>query len=551
MKTTSRQSFPTVFDGIRKLDGWSNMQHDKCGASRHAGPDRHRRYWKETGIVGLLALSMLALGCSKGTPPPAPEVSKAELKSAAAEAAPPMADDLPAALKVPWKGDLDEIAKRRYVRVLLPFRRPEFFYMDGHPVGILQEAFQELERVLNAKYNTTPATRIIVALLPTPQNRVRDRMAKGLGDIAAFGISITEQNQAIADFTIPTRTGLKIVPVTGPGAPELKSIEDLSGREVWVLAQSRMKGDFDALNTKLKSQNKAPAKMREIDPVLEPGDVMEMVNTGTYPIALMPSQQAEFWAQVFDHAKPRMDLAVADDVELGWAIQKGTPQLKAFLDDFIKTHGVGTSFGNTVLRRYLKGAKYVKNAMDENERQKLIVTGPQFRKYAAKYDLDFLLMLAQGYQESGLDQTVKSPVGAVGIMQVMPATAASSPVKIADIHIEENNIHAGMRMMHFLIQDYFNEPQLDRMNRTLLAIAAYNAGPAKIRRCRATAKEMGYDPNKWFGNVEVAVGKVVGRETTQYVSNIYKYYVAYRLASATLMGREAAVQKASGAKATP
>ena len=136
-------------------------------------------------------------------------------------------------------------------------------------------------------------------------------------------------------------------------------------------------------------------------------------------------------------------------------------------------------------------------------------------------------------------------------MQVMPATAASSPVKIADIHIEENNIHAGMRMMHFLIQDYFNEPQLDRMNRTLLAIAAYNAGPAKIRRCRATAKEMGYDPNKWFGNVEVAVGKVVGRETTQYVSNIYKYYVAYRLASATLMGREAAVQKASGAKATP
>ena len=108
-----------------------------------------------------------------------------------------------------------------------------------------------------------------------------------------------------------------------------------------------------------------------------------------------------------------------------------------------------------------------------------------------------------------------------------------------------------MRMMHYLIRDYFNEPQLDGMNRTLLAIAAYNAGPAKIRRCRAMAKEMGYDPNKWFGNVEVAVGKVVGRETTQYVSNIYKYYVAYRLANTTLKGRAAAVKKASASKATP
>jgi membrane-bound lytic murein transglycosylase MltF len=187
--------------------------------------------------------------------------------------------------------------------------------------------------------------------------------------------------------------------------------------------------------------------------------------------------------------------------------------------------------------------------MEANDMQKFRQTAPIFRKYTAQYDLNPLLIVAQGYQESGLDQNVKSPVGAVGIMQVMPSTAASSPVKIADIHLEANNIHAGVRMMHFLIKDYFSEPGLDRMNRTLLAIAAYNAGPAKIRRCRAMAKDMGYDPNKWFGNVEIAVAKVVGRETTQYVANIYKYYVAYRLASDTMTRRDAANQKASGGKA--
>jgi len=140
------------------------------------------------------------------------------------------------------------------------------------------------------------------------------------------------------------------------------------------------------------------------------------------------------------------------------------------------------------------------------------------------------LLAAQGYQESGLDQSVKSKVGAVGIMQVMPQTAASPPVKISDINTEENNIHAGVLLLHFLVNDYFNEAGLDPLNRTLFAIAAYNAGPAKITRCRQVAKDMGYDSNKWFNNVEVPTAKLVGRETTQYVANIYKYYLAYRMA---------------------
>jgi membrane-bound lytic murein transglycosylase MltF len=453
-------------------------------------------------------------------------------------------EDLPPIVKTPWKGDLDEMVKRRVVRVLVPFRRPEFFYMEGRPAGLLQELFQELEKVLNAKYRTTAANRIIVGLLPTPMDRLRDRMTGGYGDVAAASISITEANKALVDFTIPTVTGLKIITVTGPGAPELKSVEDLSGKDVWVMPQTHMKKVLDNLNAKLKSQGKAPAGSRETDPVLEPGDVLEMVNAGIYPVALMQSMQAEFWARVFDNIKPRNDLALAEDVQLGWAIQKGTPQLKAFLDDFIKTHGIGTSFGNTVMRRYLKEAKYVRNATEVSELKKFQASLPYFKKYSEQYNLDYLLMAAQGYQESRLDQSVRSRVGAVGIMQVMPATAASAPVKIPGIETEENNIHAGARLMHFLIEDHFDEPGLDLLNRMLFAIASYNAGPAKIARCRTLAKDMGYDPNKWFNNVEVAAAKVIGRETTQYVANIYKYYVCYRLAGDTLRRRQEAEKKA-------
>jgi membrane-bound lytic murein transglycosylase MltF len=500
-----------------------------------------RRIAAATGLAVLLGLCVLA--CSGGTSPEQTQ-APAPPKDAATQSAASEDEDLPPIVKTPWKGDLDEMAKRRVVRVLVPFRRPEFFYIEGRPAGILQEAFQELETVLNLKYKTTAANRILVALLPTPMDRMQERLAGSYGDIAAASISITEAHKAIADFTIPTVTGLKIIAVTGPGAPELKSVEDLSGKEVWVMPQTRMKKDLEDLNARLKSQGKAPATIRETDPVLEPGDVMEMVNAGVYPVALMQSSQAEFWAQVLDNIKPRNDLALAEDVQLGWAIQKGTPQLKAFLDEFIKTHGLGTAFGNTVMRRYLKEAKYVRNATEVSEMKKFQATLPHFKKYAEQYNLDYLMMAAQGYHESRLDQSVKSRVGAVGIMQVMPSTAASAPVKIANIETEENNIHAGMRLMHYLIEDHFNEPGLDLRNRILFAVASYNAGPTKIARCRTLAKNMGYDPNQWFNNVEVAAAKVIGRETTQYVANIYKYYVAYRLAGDAYQRRLESEKKA-------
>ena len=520
-----------------------------------------RRIAVAAGLAALLSLCVLA--CSSGTSPEQPQAPAPPKDTAAQPEAPTTPDkapaqpavsgdeDLPPIVKTPWKGDLDEMAKRRVVRVLVPFRRPEFFYMEGRPAGILQEAFQELEKVLNAKYKTTAANRIIVGLLPTPMDRIRERMAGGYGDIAAASISITEANKAIADFTIPLVAGLKIIAVTGPGAPELKSVEDLSGKEVWVMPQTRMKKDLEDLNARLKSQGKAPARTRETDPVLEPGDVMEMVDAGVYPVALMQSMQAQFWTQVFDNIEPRNDLALAEDVQLGWAIQKGTPQLKAFLDDFIKTHGIGTSFGNTVMRRYLKQAKYVRNATEVNELKKFQATLPYFKKYSTQYNLDYLLMAAQGYQESRLDQSVKSQVGAVGIMQVLPSTAASAPVKIPNIETEENNIHAGARLMSFLIEDHFNEPGLDLRNRMLFAMASYNAGPGKIARCRTLAKGMGYDPNKWFNNVEVAAAKVIGRETTQYVANIYKYYVCYRLAGDTQLRRQEAQKKAGKNSSAP
>ena len=151
-----------------------------------------------------------------------------------------------------------------------------------------------------------------------------------------------------------------------------------------------------------------------------------------------------------------------------------------------------------------------------------------FKKYADRYSLDWLLLVGQGYQESQLDQGKVSHAGAVGLMQVLPSTAAGNPINIQNVNIADNNVHAGVKYLHYLIDRYFSDPKIDVLNRHLLALAAYNAGPARIARLRGIAKAKRLNPNVWFDNVEIIAAQDIGRETVDYVSNIYKFYASYR-----------------------
>jgi membrane-bound lytic murein transglycosylase MltF len=211
-------------------------------------------------------------------------------------------------------------------------------------------------------------------------------------------------------------------------------------------------------------------------------------------------------------------------------VRKDSPQLKQLLDEFITPRAVGTSFGNTLLRRYLQNTKWVKNSTSPEEMKKFSEMVALFQKYAGQYGFDYLMIAAQGYQESLLDQKKRNPTGAVGIMQVIPKNAAASPINIPNVTTAENNIQAGVKMLRNIEDQYFNNPALDPVDKTLMVFASYNAGPNRIARLRKQAAQEGLDPNKWFGNVELMVAKDVGQETVTYVSNIYKYYIAYKLA---------------------
>ena len=131
-------------------------------------------------------------------------------------------------------------------------------------------------------------------------------------------------------------------------------------------------------------------------------------------------------------------------------------------------------------------------------------------------------------------------------MQVMPATGQE--LKVGDIRQLEPNIHAGVKYMRFMIDQYFDNEPMDRLNKGLFAFAAYNCGPGRVRSLRKEAAKRGLDPNMWFNNVEIVASEKIGRETVTYVSNIYKYYVAYKLITEDGEERRKAREAASKAQ---
>ena len=226
------------------------------------------------------------------------------------------------------------------------------------------------------------------------------------------------------------------------------------------------------------------------------------------------------------------------------AIRKGSPQLKAALDAFIARHGKGSAEGNVILAKYLKSAKYVKDAASETERRKFLTLVKYFQKYGDQYDVDWLLMAAQGYQESQLDQSARSQVGAIGVMQVMPATAKD--LKVGDITQTEANIHAGIKYMRWMIDQYYGKEPMTPLDKALFAFASYNAGAGRMAQLRKEAAKRGLDPNVWFRNVEYVAAEKIGAETVTYVANIYKYYIAYRLIVEGMAQKQEAVEQMKG-----
>jgi membrane-bound lytic murein transglycosylase MltF len=429
----------------------------------------------------------------------------------------------------PFKGDLEAIRDRRLIRVLVSYSKTNFFIDDaGVPRGFEYELLLEYERFLNREI-TNRYHRTKMVFIRVPFDQLLMALNEGRGDIAASGLTITEERKQHVQFTDPYIPDVREVVVLNRKQGGIESIDDLSGQNLYVLRRSSFVTHLDDLNKKFIQQGRAPMELVKSDPNLVAEDILELVNAGVFQITIADQHIAAAWSYVLPDITVRKDLTINTGGKIAWAVRKENKELRAHLNTFIKRHKKGSLLGNILIKKYYKSSKWIKNPVSPKEQKKLDTLTGLFQKYADNYGFDWLAIAAQAYQESGLDNSKRSPDGAIGIMQILPKTAKHKSVNIKDIHLLENNINAGVKYLYFLRERYFSDSAIEPAARVNLSWAAYNAGPAKINKLRKRAQKRGFDPNKWFFNVEKIASEFIGRETVEYVANINKYYVAYKL----------------------
>ena len=436
-------------------------------------------------------------------------------------------------------GDLNQMIARGELRLLTTFTLGSYYIDRGEQRGTVYLASRELETFLRNRIGED-AKRLKVTIIPVRRDQLLPFLNAGYGDVVLANLTITPERLSMVDFSVPYYQGVRELLVTSPAVTDIESLDDLSGREIVVPRASSYFESLTELNHRFRRRALPEIQITESDPRLEIEDILEMLNAGLLPMTVADDHRLRLWSQVFDGIKVHDDIAVRRGGELAVALRKDSPQLKEALDDFAYEHRVGTLFTNMLIKRYVEHSGWAKPALERQPFRRFEQLAGLFQTYGERYEFDWLLLASFAYQESGFDQDAKSPVGAVGIMQVMPATAADKSVNISDIHELENNIHAGTKYLAFLRNRYFSDGEIDRTEAMLLTMAAYNAGPARINRLRNVAAERGLDPNVWFNNVELIVAARVGREPVDYVGNIYRYFIAYKRAVDALSDRESA-----------
>ena len=464
---------------------------------------------------------------AQGATEAAPASQPPAQQSAEAEEAPDAKSEIIDHVLEAWTGDLDGMVERGFVR-LLTAHNPLYLSYDGiDQRGLAVDLARAFQKHLSELTGTKPGA-LQVVIMPVSRDDLLPYLLEGKGDFVAANLTITPARQAQVDFSDPTYPDVRELVITGPAAAGVTGLDDLVSSEIHIRRSSSYFEHLSGLNRARRKAGQEEIPIVEADEVLEDYDLLEMVNAGLIPAVIVDSHKAALWAQVFENITVHQDLAINEGGSIAWAARRNNPKLMAAINGFVKVAKKGTLLGNILIKRYLASTDWIDDVRSGEAQKRYEAAIDIIKKYAGRYDFDWLMIVAQGYQESKLDQSTRSKAGAVGIMQVLPTTAADSNVGIQNIEQADPNVHAGVKYLRFLRDRYFASADIEPLDQVLLSFAAYNAGPANIAKAQQKAVQMGLDPLRWFGELEIAAARTISREPVLYVRNIYKYYVAYK-----------------------
>ena len=430
------------------------------------------------------------------------------------------------AIQEPFVGDLPAMKTRHVIRVLVTYSKTNFFIVKGQPYGFEYDLLQEFAKGLNQgiKKRHLP-TRLV--FIPVPFDELLVGLKSGRGDIAASGLTITPERLKNVSFTTPYVRAVEEIIVTRKKLKGIHSLQDLQGKSLYLAKGTSYKAHLQALNRQLQRKNMKSINLQTVGAHLTTEDLLELTNSGVIDLMVADKHLAELWSSILPNIQLRPDMRIHKGGEIAWATRPNNPHLRKSLNTFLKRNRKGTLLGNILFKRYYKNEDWITNPLSGKEKRKLALYTNLFKKYGKTYQFDWKLLAAQAYQESHLDQSKKSHRGALGLMQILPSTAHNPPIKIGNIHLAENNVHAGVKYLAHLRDHYFSHKQYSPQEQTNFSLAAYNMGPTKLKSLQQHAKKLKLNPYVWFSHMEQVALRHVGREPVRYVANIHKYYLAY------------------------
>ncbi|MDX1402573.1 MAG: transporter substrate-binding domain-containing protein, partial [Kiloniellales bacterium] len=291
----------------------------------------------------------------------------------------------------PWKGDLDGMYQRGYIRVLTVYNPLFFFYDGAEQKGIGHDITQAFaERLNKGRPKGAPPMRILQ--MPVARDELLPALIEGKGDIAAANLTVTEERSKLVQFSDPAYTGVSELVVTSPKAGVIASFDDLADLGLHLRESSSYFTHVTALNEKRKAEGKAEIPVTKVDENLEDYDLLEMINADLMPAIIVDSHKVAFWAKVFQGINVHQDLAVNTGGKIAWALRKDNPLLLKEVNAFWKESRKGTTLGNIILKRYLGSTKWVDNALSGDGWARYQNVISIIKTYAGKYDFDWLMV---------------------------------------------------------------------------------------------------------------------------------------------------------------
>src|SRR4030095_7383208 len=261
----------------------------------------------------------------------------------------------------PWTGELAGMIKRGRIRVLTVYSKTFYFVNQGLQRGATYDFVRAFEEELNKglakeKKLKYKHLKVQVVFMPVARDDLLPALAAGKGDIAAANLTRTAERQKLVDFSSPVYANVSELVVSGPTSPAVSSVEDLAGQEVFVRKSSSYYESLVGLNQRFAAEHRPAVRIKEAPETLEDEDLLEMVNAGLMPLTVVDKHVADFWKSIFPNITVHDGVAVRTGGNIAWAIRKGSPQLKAAVDNFMAPHAQRTTGGNNHPAPYFHNA---------------------------------------------------------------------------------------------------------------------------------------------------------------------------------------------------